>query len=524
MFKKSKHYLLVVLAVMLIASLAFAGCTDKTNDTENSPTSAEATKEAAVDNDQENNEVTEKEPIVVSFIAFFSSGAEYPPKGNPVEKYIEEFTGVTLDIEAYSESEESDIMPARYASGDITDMVAPGWVQTKQSYFTQAIDAGLFWELSDLIPNYANLSEKINPISYENLKIDGKLYGVPKTRTLVRRNFYYRKDLAEQMDITEVPDTPDKLYALLKAYKESYPEMYPLVSDANVLPYLGFIMGAPNQWEPNADGFIKMEATQEYMEGLKFAKKLYDEELLYPEFSIITRPEYRGLFEEGKGAVMYDQLMYTNACEASLKANIPDSELWIMNFFKADDESPIRTLGETGHNGGLYITNKGDEQKRDQILYFLDKLCEPEMANLFIWGLEGVHYEVVDGNYTQIPDTYSDLEKNVISPYRYQFATAWPENTAFAGSSTDVVKERTRCEMESESSEYLVPLPHFTLFSQTDSEKGSELNTILSDARIQFVMGKIDEDGYWAEVEKWKTQGGDQISQEFAEAWVAAGN
>ncbi|MNP72733.1 Lipoprotein LipO precursor [compost metagenome] len=67
----------------------------------------------------------------------------------------------------------------------------------------------------------------------------------------------------------------------------------------------------------------------------------------------------------------------------------------------------------------------------------------------------------------------------------------------------------------SENDKYAVANPALTLISATYTERGSELEQLITDAETKFIMGKIDEAGWKAEVEKWKKNGGDKMMEEY---------
>jgi putative aldouronate transport system substrate-binding protein len=56
----------------------------------------------------------------------------------------------------------------------------------------------------------------------------------------------------------------------------------------------------------------------------------------------------------------------------------------------------------------------------------------------------------------------------------------------------------------------------FMPLSGTFTMKGKELEKIISDARVKFIMGQLDEAGFKAEVERWKKQGGNDIIKELS--------
>ncbi|MBW7459897.1 hypothetical protein K0U00_38140, partial [Paenibacillus sepulcri] len=68
----------------------------------------------------------------------------------------------------------------------------------------------------------------------------------------------------------------------------------------------------------------------------------------------------------------------------------------------------------------------------------------------------------------------------------------------------------------------VVPNPGEPLYSATYTEKGAQLDTIAADARIKFIVGKIDEAGFQADMDLWKKSGGDEYVKEMNEAYAAS--
>ena len=57
------------------------------------------------------------------------------------------------------------------------------------------------------------------------------------------------------------------------------------------------------------------------------------------------------------------------------------------------------------------------------------------------------------------------------------------------------------------------------LLSETQTLKGGELDKILKDARVQYIMGEIDEEEYDSAIATWYEQGGTQIAEEYTAAY-----
>jgi putative aldouronate transport system substrate-binding protein len=68
---------------------------------------------------------------------------------------------------------------------------------------------------------------------------------------------------------------------------------------------------------------------------------------------------------------------------------------------------------------------------------------------------------------------------------------------------------------------YAVMDPTYPLISPTAAERGTELSSIITDAMVQYVMGQINDAQYQAAIERWRAQGGQQIINEYNQAWRA---
>ena len=54
------------------------------------------------------------------------------------------------------------------------------------------------------------------------------------------------------------------------------------------------------------------------------------------------------------------------------------------------------------------------------------------------------------------------------------------------------------------------------LISELYSELGSDLDTLMSDAKTLYIMGEIDKAEFQNRMEQWRKQGGDDIAEEYA--------
>jgi putative aldouronate transport system substrate-binding protein len=59
------------------------------------------------------------------------------------------------------------------------------------------------------------------------------------------------------------------------------------------------------------------------------------------------------------------------------------------------------------------------------------------------------------------------------------------------------------------------------LLSPTWTTEGPRLTRIIEDARVKYVMGEIDDAGWQAAVNSWRTGGGDKVLEEMTALYLA---
>ena len=386
-----------------------------------------------------------------------------------------------------------------------------------------AARGGLFWDIGPSIKDYPNLA-KVNPIIYNNIKVEGKIYGLPKIRALVRRTFIYRKDWFDKLGLKE-PKNLDEFYTVTRALTNANlsgtgkKDVYGFVMERGVVFHFTFLAGAPNLWEARDGKFVRDATTPEYLNGLKFVKRLYDEGIIHPDFAILDRNKHiYGMYNEGKAAIIRDSSQQIPVSATSVKQNFPNAETWAFSLVAGPD-GKIRTIAESGHNGVMFLT-KGRYKKEDEMkkmLAFFDTLGGKTISNLFTYGVEGTHYKVENGVAVPIAEKVADFDNIIRWPYRYTLAPVWPDDNAMPGKLSPT--HALVGQIDSATLPYAAPNQSLGLLSPTLVEKAN-IEKIIADAGIKFIMGQIDENAFKAEIKRWRDSGGDKIAEELAAAYA----
>ncbi|MFM9331828.1 extracellular solute-binding protein [Paenibacillus mesotrionivorans] len=462
----------------------------------------------------------EEEPVVTLSMVTNQIG-EIPKEGNPIEQAIQAYTGVRLKIGWVPSTAYDDKINVMIASRELPKLLKVNYTPA----VIGSLAAGLFWEIGPYLQQYRNFSAQPRAF-FDNVAVEGKLYGIPLFRNMGRVSLVYRKDWLDAQGGT-LPVTLEDWYRVIRAGTLEDPDgngkqdTYGMMLDKNynqgtasTLSRFAVAQGAPNKWGVDQAGnFIPEFAAPEYLDTLKLFRRLYAEKLINPDFAVVDASTIDRAYESGKAAF---RLTGGNA-------QTIQNQLEKLNPTARVDSAPLEgprgiRVPDEGGNAGMLVFPKSavkTEQELRQILSFLDKLLDPPMVNVLVKGVEGRHYRV-EGEFT-VP-LNKDLDYREVKPYRDTFPNR-DEQYHMDRPSKDTALARKSKQIGYENEQYAVPNPALTLDSPTYAERGKELELQIADAQTLYIMGKIDEEGWKAEVERWRLAGGNQIAREYKEAY-----
>jgi len=459
----------------------------------------------------------------------------YPKDDSPVAAELEKLTGTDIHFEWVPNASYADKFNITLASGNLPKIIYVP--DSKGPSFVSAVKSGAFWDLTDKLKIYPNLSQA-SEIILNNSSINGRTYGVYRGRELGRNGVYYRKDWLENVGLEE-PKTIDEFYNMLKAFKEKDPDgngkddTYGLVMVKWTAGWgAGFDQiklwfGAPNVWGEQDGQLVPEFEFDEYFEALKFMKKLYDEKLVNQDFAVMDSAKWIDPLVNGQAGVIIDVVDGAARVDDKIKAanaaaGKEDDREHYMDVFGAvtGPDGQIRTLPTSGFAGLLAIPKSSvkTEEEVDRILKFLDQLNEPELQTLTSFGLEGVHYTKIDDQTLERSTDAVLLESEVEG--LNQMVPYIPEGKGLQVAQTPLRLKQT--EVQLKNRETIVANPAEPFISEVYSQKGQQLGNIINDARIKFIVGQIDEQGWRDAIELWKKSGGDDYVKEINELYAAS--
>ncbi|WP_159881910.1 extracellular solute-binding protein [Paenibacillus puerhi] len=453
-----------------------------------------------------------------------SQVGDIPAKGNAVEQAIEKYTNTKLDIQWIPSSAYNDKINVMLASNEMPKLLRV----TQGPTVVNAIESQLFWEIGPYLKEFKNLSAQ-NQQFYENIAVEGKIYGLPLYRNMGRGANVFRKDWMDKLQLA-YPKTLDEWYNVLKALTLNDPDgngkndTYGMIlhktynqGTASILTRFGVMNGGVNKWGVDKDGNFTPEfVTPEFMDVLKMFRRLYAENLLNQDFAVLDATEAEKWFDTNRVGMRFGVATNGKSQQDRLSKTNPSAVVDVASF---EGPQGIRIASENGNNGFFVIPKSSvkTEAELKRVIGFLDKLMDPEMSTLLLRGIEGTHFaNTSDGRTEFVGDGFNIFQREV-KPYRDNLTVLEGYNVK---SLKDVPIGEKGTKMESDGIKYIVSNPALTLKSATFSERGQELDQLIMDAQTKFIMNKIDEAGYQEEVNKWKKTGGDKIIAEYKESYL----
>ena len=429
----------VGLAVSMLSSLAACAGTKETTEVTTIPSQIET----------EPTETEENVPYTygvgktfhadqpVTYTMFFSDASWYPMvdtwKTEGVFKKIEEMTNVTLDIKSYDSGDYMDQITLDIQAGNAAYIIPKIYDDSK------FVDGGAIVPISDYVkymPYYTefynkyDLSKDIQTITRSN----GKYYKLPgmKESNLINYSFVIRKDIWDKAGVDVIALQKDWTWAdFLEALKKvkSYMVAQGMCKESdyiwsdlwcgnesgqgsggNLLGVMaatydvnaGWNIGNGMRYNKDQDKFLFSPVSDNYKEFLKTANSFVEAGILDPETFTQDDATATAKYYNGKTAIMsINQGQWANY-EQNMTA-----QLGAGNYENYVITMPIgstrnSTVSPERLENGVMISQKAlDELGEDgfiQMLRFVDWLFySHEAYDLTKWGVEGEHYEVVNG-------------------------------------------------------------------------------------------------------------------------------
>lgn len=454
-----------------------------------------------------------------------------PTEGNEIELAVEEVIGVDLKMNWVPNASYGDKVNVTLAGDKLPQVMV---IQGKDPGFVRNAEAGAFWELTDYLGDYPNLDTNLPEVQKAS-SINGKVYGIFRARDAMRQAVIIRKDWLANLGL-EMPKTVDDLAEVARAFTEDDPDgngaddTYGLI----IPKWPGTIgtnspwdaietwYGAGTRWAERDGELVPSFTTDEWLEAVQFERGLVEDGVVNADYATFDSAKWNEPFLKGEGGIIIDVHSRAGQIMGLLKQAEPDT---FQNYVDvtgnlAGPDGEVHALPTAGYSGFLTIpkaTVRTEEELR-AVLSVLDKLNSKEVGPILNNGIEGETYELDGDLAVGIDDAPQDLKDAVLS-----FSQLGTNVTGFQGYLPKQASEyeqkmydkRKRIEAEDlEKADFDPAAPYM---SPTYVSKGAQLDTIVADARIQYIAGQIDLDGLKDAIARWRSSGGDDVIAEINE-------
>lgn len=446
-----------------------------------------------------------------------------PVESGGIEQALEDYTGVDIEFTWVPNASKNERINAALSSGELADIVQ--LTQIDNTTVRNSLKSGLFWDVEPYLSEFPNLASI--PEDFLDLaRVGGSVYGVPIQIATARYGVLVRKDWLDNLGL-EVPHTIEELTEVARAFTEDDP-------DGNGIDdTLGFVdrlesydldfrslsgyFGAGNFFAvTDEDEIIPSFMQPEFKEAMEWYRGIYQNGWMNSDFPVMPKADQRDYIATGRGGIITAGLF--EAKNLMIAAEGTDQEA-VMEWALINDitykDVPRRIISDTkgGMKGWLAIPKsyvKTEDELR-VVLKFINDLMDEEPYILMTEGIEGRHFEVVDGIYKRLD------------------ATAWQQEVQPFSSSR--VSERVEVDIKygdiqdegaikiAENEEFAITNPAQPLDSPTYNTEWSSLTLGIKDAYYKYMLGDIEMDGFDKAIETFLQNGGDKIIEEFTEEY-----
>ncbi len=404
---------------------------------------------------------------------------------------------------------------------------------------------GAVLDLTDYLEEYMpHVWEAVPESVWETVRAndptgEGRIWMIPDVTNYTRHGAYIRTDWLDKLGL-EMPKTQEEFVEVLRAFKTQDPNGNGIAdeiptggrAEARWMDYLfamyGIAMyeGYP-EWDIY-DGEITYSAvTPNMKEALKFVSSLYQEGLLDPETLLNSGADWSAKFDSNIVGVYYHipwvgyqrlQGIY-EFTNGEVKAQIAD-----LPQISADGYEGFITVKPTGNSGTMISADVAEDELKMQAAFrVLDCQYNVDYSDLQ-YGVEGMHYEMVDGQKVKLPEDKATQELLILQTPGYRV-----ENVETIEARIDAIRtDDTNWELDQ-----AVALLHDNQADGKiiasdgmpntvyDGYEDIANRTLYIEYVTKIITGDYDIDKFDEFVDRWYKNGGEEVTARVRE-WYAA--
>ncbi|WP_406441167.1 extracellular solute-binding protein [Streptomyces sp. NBC_00631] len=433
-----------------------------------------------------------------------------PPKqDNPYYNTMNDMIGVDVEWQNQDGNTYDQKLGAVLASSDVPDVVViPNWNmggKIPTAIISKFADLGPYLS-GDKVKDYPNLAA-IPTDAWRRCIFGGKLRGLPMPASYVTNIVpLYRKDIFDKEGY-EVPRSAAEFLSLAKEITNAKAKRWACMDMKwTAWQMFSVLSGSekPLGWNLVDGKLINRIETDEYLEALEWARKLFAAGVVHPDAMLgKNAPDPGPKFAAGEFLIYPNDISQWWSRTAEQATKNPDFKIWGMDVYGHDGGNP-QVWAEQPAGIFAFVNKKASESVIHDVLAVANVTAAPYGTKEYMatnYGVEGTHYTVKDG----VPTKTTRGNNEVINAY---VMVASPASTIAHPDFPDVAKAQV---------EWQQRMGSFTrkssFFGQmiTEPTRYTNLMDNFETLEDDITRGRKKISDMQQAVADWKSKGGDKL-------------
>lgn len=508
-FMKVKKLIAVLLSMMMVCSM-LSGCAKKAQSTK-----AEGTGDATGETSEDaSSSETSGEPYTITIYAPYDATTD---ACNAVSEKVSEITLKLINCKVKLVREVTkDQLNLALTSGESLDLFYSFPWETSLS---SMVASNEIVAMDDLLTSHApDMKSAISDDDWACVTVNGSIYGIPMNKDKAQaRGFEMNKTIADKLGIDySKPITYEELEQDLLKVKAAYPDMYPCVPNNGSMNFpawscdvLGDSLGVLENCLTDSTKVVNLFDTDSFKEYCSYIYKWAQEGLMMPD-GANTDEGYDTYIGSGLGFGTFTPIKAGFEAEETRKCGV---EMAAVQLYAAHSTTSMVNAC------WCIASNSKQPEKAMEMLNLM--YTNPDISNLFINGIEGKNYKIVDKT-NKIID-YAD-GVNAASTNYSVVGWAWPNEQisyVWNGDQPDVWKQLGEFNASAQPS----PAKGFVFNNEKVLNEVTACNNVIAKYENGLITGCLDPKEAIPKMnEELKSAGIDTIiteKQTQLDAWLA---
>ncbi len=397
-----KKGLTIVLVLIMSFSVLLAACGSNNN-------SNEGAKQSNSSTGASDTASTPSAPIKIEVVKnALGSGTVPKPEDDPVIQALNKKLNIDLTVNLLTEYDTQ--LNVRLAGGNLPDVY-----ELPLNQISDYSERGL---LLDLTPHLDQLQQVIDFQTLDNFekgKIGDKQYAIIRHADIPFNTYMIRQDWLDNLGLA-MPTTPEELLEVAIAFTENDPDQngkndtigltgFGLNTFGPLYPIFG--AGSPGDIYVENGQVMSAAIDPDMKSALAFINKMIASGAVDKEFLVNKNNMHIDKVKQGSAGIVYAawHQILRDTTFAEIKAINPKAE-WSQVPALTGPAGTWNASYDYGRAPSYHVISKSvekDPEKLQKIFELFSYLATDEGLQLVGFGIEGTHYEVVDGKIKTLP-------------------------------------------------------------------------------------------------------------------------